>query len=47
LVILIIFSLACNRLIGPTPTPAPPAIFHFENDFVAFDYPEEMKVFNG
>ena len=47
LVILIIFTLACNTFIGPTPTPAPPAILHFENDFVAFDYPEGLKVFNA
>jgi hypothetical protein len=47
LVILVILTLACNTLMGPTPTPAPPAILHFENDFVAFDYPEGMKVFNA
>ena len=47
LVILVILTLACKTLIGPTPTPAPPAILHFENDFVAFDYPEGMKVFNA
>ena len=47
LAILTILTLACNTLIGPTPTPAPPAILHFENDFVAFDYPEGMKVFNA
>jgi hypothetical protein len=47
LTILIILTLACNTLIGPTPTPAPPAILHFESDFVAFDYPEGMKVFEA
>ena len=46
LVLLFILTLACNTLIGPTSTPAPPAILHFENDFVAFDYPEGMRVFN-
>jgi hypothetical protein len=47
LAILTILTLACNTLIGPTPTPAPPAILHFENDFVTFDYPEGMKIFNA
>ncbi len=50
LVIITILILACNSLIGPTPTPAPPtqpAILHFENDFITFDYPEGMKVFEA
>jgi hypothetical protein len=47
LAILIILILACNTLVVPTPTPTSPAILRFENDFVAFDYPEDMKVFNA
>ncbi len=43
-------ALACNALdIPSTPTPAPTAItsvkfLHFENEIVAFDYPEWMKL---
>jgi hypothetical protein len=45
--VLIILSLACSTLLGPKPTPAPPRTLHFENDSVAFDYPEGLKVFNA
>jgi hypothetical protein len=43
---LTVLTLACNTLTGLMPTPTPPAILHFENDFVAFDYPDGMKIFN-
>jgi hypothetical protein len=45
--VLMILTLACNSLIKPTPTlgpPTQPAILHFENDVVSFDYPEGMEV---
>jgi len=44
---LIILSLACNSLVKLTPTQGPPAILHFENEFVAFNYPEGMIVFGA
>ena len=45
----LVLAIACNSItpfLKPPPT-AIPKIVHFENDFVAFDYPEGMKVFNA
>lgn len=49
----ILFIIACNSVtLFSTPTPLPtatatmvPEILHFENDLVAFDYPEGMRIF--
>jgi hypothetical protein len=38
-------AIACNSVtLFPKPTPS---LLHFENDFVAFDYPAGMKIFNA
>ena len=48
LVILAGLTLACNVGTGIASTPTPtPEILQFENDFVSFDYPAGMLVFNG
>jgi hypothetical protein len=41
----ILLATACNPVtLFPQPTPS---LLHFENDFVTFDYPAGMKVFNA
>jgi hypothetical protein len=52
---IILLAIACISVIlflKPTPSPLPtatmePKLLHFENDFVAFDYPAGMVVFNA
>jgi hypothetical protein len=48
LAILALLMLACNTITGfPFRSTSTPENLHFENNFVAFDYPEGMKVFNA
>jgi hypothetical protein len=55
LAILITLAIACNSVtLFPKPTPSPqptattqPKLLHFENEWVAFDYPEGMRIFTA
>ncbi|MCJ7532924.1 MAG: hypothetical protein MUO64_18115 [Anaerolineales bacterium] len=55
LAVLITLAIACNSVtLFPKPTPSPqptattqPKFLHFENEWVAFDYPEGMRIFTA